>query len=114
MTAPRRLYPAAAPRAPAIEVVEPDPRRPLRPPVSIRLNFRPGAGAAIEPASFRAYYGWFGLDITADLLRHATVSADGLVVERADIPSGRHKVTLVIADTLGRVGRRTLHVKVLR
>ena len=113
MALPWQLHPAA-PGAPAIEVVEPDPSQPLRPPVCIRLSFRPQAGAAIEPKSFRALYGWFGLDITATLLRYATISADGLVVERAEIPSGRHKITLLIADTLGRIGRRTLHVKVLR
>lgn len=102
---PRSIQP---PDAPTIVVVSPsDPDKPLRPPLTIRVDFRPQPPATIAVKTFQALYGFFNIDITSRLLQHAKVTAAGLVAENVDIPSGEHRVTLEIADSLGRVGTRT-------
>lgn len=78
----------------------------------IELAFVPAQNAAIVPASFRAYYGAFKLDITERLVKEVRVSTKGLTVERAAIPSGSHRLVLQVADTQGRVGTRDLRFTV--
>jgi hypothetical protein len=102
----------AQPGAPVIEVLEPDPTRPIKSPATIRISFRPMAGATINPASFRAKYGWLGIDITDRLVGHAQVDASGLSASNAEIPAGQYKITLQIADNLGRVGTRAFEFSV--
>jgi hypothetical protein len=105
VSVPRAISP---PDAPAIVVVAPqDPDKPLVPPVTIRVLFKPQPGSSIAVKTFQALYGFFNIDITSRLLQHAKVTADGLVAENVDIPSGEHEVTLEIADNQGRVGTRT-------
>jgi len=108
------MGPASIPRAitlpdaPAIVVVAPrDPDKPLVPPVTIRVQFKPQPGSSIAVKTFQALYGFFNIDITSRLLEHAKVTADGLVADNVNIPSGEHEVTLQIADDQGRVGTRT-------
>jgi hypothetical protein len=99
--------------APKIDVVRPQlADAPLRTPMRIELAFVPAPDAAIVPASFRANYGAFKLDITDRLLKEARVSAQGLTVERAAIPPGAHRLVLQVADSLGRVGRLDLRFAV--
>jgi hypothetical protein len=97
----------ALPSAPKIEVVRPDTEAGLPRPFSVRVRFVPAPDAKIVTASFKATYGWLGIDITARLLEHAKLSADGLVADDVNAPAGEHRVTVSIADTAGRVGERT-------
>lgn len=101
----------APPGAPTIKVEQPDATMPIKPPVTIRISFLPKAGATIDPASFRATYGW--LDITGRILEHAHVSPSGLLANNVNIPTGHHKVTLQIADNMHRVGAHTFEFTVL-
>lgn len=100
--------------APVIEVLRPtlDGGSALPSPLPIALRFRAAADAAIDPASFRVFYGAFGLDITSRLLAAVAVSAEGLQVERAAIPPGSHRLVLQVADTQGRTGTRELRFRV--
>lgn len=97
-------------RIPMIEIIEPDLTRPINSPVRIRIRFQAPAGAVIDPASFRATYGWF--DITKQLLAHAKIDASGISADDAEVPSGKYKVTLQISDTKGRVGTQVLGFQV--
>lgn len=99
--------------APVIDVVEPDPGRPVGSPFNIRINFRPQPGASIVPGSFRAKYGWLGVDITDRLTGHAKIDASGIVADGAEISAGQYRITLQIADNLGRVGTRVLEFRVI-
>ena len=101
------------PGAPTIEIEQPDETKPIKLPINIRVRFRPQAGAMIDPRSFRATYGWLGIDITQRIIEHAQVSAAGLVANGADIPAGHHKVTLQIADNMRRVGTETFEFTVV-
>ena len=103
-----RATPAAAQSgAPTITVEEPNPKHPIKAPVTLRITFRPHGGATIDPRTFRATYGWLGIDITHHIVANAKLSASGLVANNASVPAGSYRVTLQIADNRHRVGRRT-------
>ena len=101
------------PDAPVIEIAQPNASKPIKPPVTIRVTFRPKEGASIDLSSFRATYGWLGVDITNRILEHAHVSASGLLANNADVPAGHHRVTLQVADNMHRVGSRTFEFTVV-
>jgi len=90
--------------APTIRIEEPNITRPIRSPVKIRVHFQAGTNARIVVNSLRVTYGFLGIDITKRLLAHARPTPSGVVVENAELPRGRHKVTIQIADNMGRVG----------
>jgi hypothetical protein len=98
---------------PTIEVIRPDPAKPISGPVTIQLAFRTQPGASIVPSTFEATYGFLGIDITARLLQHANLTAQGIIAEDVSIPSGQHSITLSVADTLGRIAKRTFQVTVV-
>lgn len=104
---------SAPPDAPTIEVDQPNETKPIKPPLTIRVRFRPKEGATIDPTSFRVTYGSLGLDITQRVMEHAHVSASGLLANNADVPAGHHRVTLQVADNMHRVGSRTFEFTVL-
>ena len=60
------------------------------------------------PETFRAYYGNLKLNITDRIVKKVKVFADGLRIDDAEIPSGQHKILLVIEDEKGRRGEREL------
>ena len=97
----------AQPGAPIIRVEEPNQKERLTPPLTLRITFRPQGGATIDPKTFRATYGWLGIDITRHIVAHARLSPSGLVANNASIPAGSYRVTLRIADNRHRVGVRT-------
>ena len=96
---------AAQHGAPIITVEEPNLKRQITTPLTLRIIFRPQGGATIEPRTFRVRYGW--LDITHHIVAHAKLSASGLVANNANVPAGSYNVTLRIADNRHRVGMRT-------
>ena len=113
-TAPHnKATPAAAqPGAPIITVEEPNLKQQITPPLKLRITFSPQGGATIDPRTFRATYGWLGIDITHHIVAHATLSASGLVANNASVPAGSYRVTLRIADNRHRVGMSTLEFTV--
>ncbi len=91
---------------PAIEIRQPSLlSQPLGTPLAIELSFL-AADAPIVPDTFRAYYGNLKLNITDRILKKVRVLAEGLRVEDAELPSGQHKILLVIEDEKGRRGER--------
>ena len=97
---------------PRIEVVAPSETEALRAPLTIRLAFRPAAGARVDPGSFRALYGALRLDVTDRIRRHARVDAAGLLAEGVAMPAGQHRILLSIADDQGRRGERDFRLRV--
>jgi hypothetical protein len=107
------LFMPKAVGGPVIEVLRPTlGETPLVSPLPIELTFRAPADAAIDPASFRVFYGTFGLDVTQRLLKAVVVRPDGLRVEQAAIPPGSHRLVLQIADVQQRVSTRELRFTV--
>jgi hypothetical protein len=99
--------------APTITVEEPDIIKPVRSPVKIRVRFHAGANAKIVVNSLRVTYGFLKIDITRRLLAHARPTPSGVFVQNADLPRGRHKVTIQIADNMGRVGVKSFDFNVV-
>jgi hypothetical protein len=54
-----------------------------------------------------------GLDITRRILAHATPTPSGIFVDDAELPRGHHRVTVQIADNLGRVGTQSAEFNVV-
>ncbi|WLC16287.1 hypothetical protein [Bradyrhizobium diazoefficiens] len=95
--------------APRIEIKRPDPSQQIKVPVSIVVTFVPQQDAKIDLASFRATYGSFiKLDITEKIKANAKLDESGLSAENVSLPSGKHTVTISIADDKGRIGNRVI------
>src|SRR5262249_949856 len=108
--APHKQAAPAAPRsgAPTIRIEEPNTTRPIGSPVRIRVTFQPASNATIVVDSLRVRYGSLGIDITRRILAHARPTASGVTVDDAELPRGRHRVTIKIADNWSRVGYKSL------
>ena len=104
------LVPRAAPdlTSPRIEIVQPDIKSPVASPTRVHLVFHPVAPATIQPATFRALYGTFRIDITKRLLQYAKVTAEGINVDEAALPTGSHRIFLEVQDNTGRTGSQLL------
>jgi hypothetical protein len=100
--------------APVITVRQPDVSRPNRNPMTFDVQFTAAPGATINPSTFQARYGWLGINITSRLLAHANWTPSGLFAADVDVPTGNHRISISIADTLGRVGTRVVDLQVLR
>ncbi len=100
--APLVARPPDLPPPPEIVLLRPDISKPIRNPVTVEAQFRAGPNRVINMGSFKATYGWLGIDITGRLLEHATRTPNGLSAENVGIPLGSHKITLSIADTSGK------------
>jgi hypothetical protein len=106
--APKVPGPSDMPAPPVIELVRPaDISKPVQKPITIELRFASGAGPAIDMESFRATYGWLGINITSRLLEHATTLPDSLVAENVDLPAGDHRVTVSVANVAGKAASKT-------
>lgn len=104
---------APDPMAPSIAVVDPKAiDKALKNPFRMEIDFKVQAGARLDFASFKAYYGAFKVDITDRLLKEATRTASGLRLSNVNVPSGSHKIVLRIKDDQNRMGERELYFKV--
>jgi len=97
--------------APVITVKQPNVSRALRNPMTFDIQFRAAPGATINLSTFQAKYGWLSINIANRLLGHAI---NGLFAADVDVPTGNHRISVSIADNLGRVGTRVVNLHVLR
>jgi hypothetical protein len=99
--------------APTITIEEPDITRPVRLPANIHIRFHAAAGARILVNSLHVRYGFLGIDITRRILAYARPTPSGMFVKHAELPTGRHRVTIQIADNRGRVGLKSFDFNVV-
>ena len=85
---------------------------PLKAPFPISLVFKPKEGAKVVPESFRALYGAFRLDITDRIVKHAKVGANGINLDKAEIPTGSHRLLLQVRDDRDRLGETEIRFSV--
>ncbi len=104
---------ATVPDAPKIEILAPDLKSPISGPTRVQLRFTAIPPATLIPATFKALYGAFKIDITGRLLQYAKVTEQGLVLEQASLPAGSHRIFLEVQDSAGRTGMQVLSVTVL-
>jgi hypothetical protein len=104
---------AVAPKdAPIIELSLPKLSAPVNSPTPIELKFQTTAPSSVKPETFKVLYGSFEIDITKRILNLAKVSESGVNVQEANLPKGKHKLLMVIEDTSGRKGSKTIEFQV--
>jgi len=98
--------------APLIELSAPKLSAPVRSPTPIELKFQPTPPSAVKPDTFKVLYGSFEIDITKRILNVAKVTESGVLVQEASLPKGKHKLLMVVEDTSGRRGNKTIEFEV--
>jgi hypothetical protein len=111
-TPPFRAKSIAPKDAPVIELFAPKLSTPVNSPTPIELKFQPTPPSAVKPDTFKVLYGSLGIDITKRILNVAKVTESVVFVQEANLPKGKHKLTLVIEDTIGRQGNRSIDFEV--
>ncbi len=108
-----RQVPTPRPNAPGIHVLTPNaPGTPVAAPLRIEVAFTPTPGTRIVPSTFRVLYGLLKIDLTERLRQHATVTESGVVVDRAVVPDGQHRLILQVADDQGNTAEQELRIRV--
>ena len=102
------------PTSPRIEVVSPDlsSTAALQSPVKIQVKFESAEKAEIVPGTFKAQYGAFRIDITDRLLKATKVTKEGIIVDKAELPSGSHRLFLKVQDSADRTGEQEVRFTV--
>jgi hypothetical protein len=98
--------------APLIELSAPKLSAPITSPTPIELRFQPTPPSAVKPETFKLLYGSFEIDITKRILNVAKVTESGVYVQEASLPKGKHKLLMVVEDTSGRRGNKTIEFEV--
>jgi len=75
-------------------------------------RFQPTPQIAVKPDTFKVLYGLFEIDITKRILNVAKVTESGVNVQEASLPKGKHKLLMVVEDTSGRRGNKTIEFEV--
>ena len=96
------------PGSPQIEFLTPDISKPVSAPTNIDIRFVGNPPSEPKPDTFRVLYGSFRIDITQRLLGVAKVSKDGIKVKDAVLPKGRHQLSLMITDSMGRQNQQVV------
>lgn len=108
--------PALRPRAivPLIDILKPEAAADLKvkAPFAIAVLFKSQADSAIDPATFKVMYGAFKIDITSRITKFVKVTKDGFSLENAQIPVGKHRLTMQVMDEKQRMAERELRVEV--
>lgn len=108
-----RSMPVPKGNVPGIRVLSPTSgTAPVAAPLRIELAFTPTPGSRIVPSSFRVLYGLLKIDLTDRLRKHATVTESGVVVDRAVVPDGQHRLILQVADDQGNTAEQELRIRV--
>ena len=99
---------------PQIDILKPEPVADLKvkAPFAINVLFKPQSDAAIDPSTFKVMYGALKFDITNRITKFVKVTATGFSLENAQIPVGKHRLTLQVQDEKQRVAERELRVEV--
>ena len=109
---PFRAKSVAPKDAPVIELSAPKLSTPVSSPTPIELKFQPTPPSAVKPETFKVLYGSFEIDITKRILNVAKVTESGVFVQEANLPKGKHKLLMVVEDTSGRRGNRSIDFEV--
>jgi hypothetical protein len=108
--------PALRPRAvvPLINILKPEPAPGLKvkAPFAIAVQFVGQADSPIDPATFQVLYGALKLDITSRITKFVKVTKEGFSLENAQIPAGKHRLTLQVQDEKQRLAERELRLEV--
>jgi len=110
--APSALRPRAV--MPMIEILKPETAEGIKvqAPFAIVVQFTAQADAPIAPTTFKVFYGALKFDITSRVLKLAKVTKAGVSLENAQIPAGKHLITMQVQDEKERLAERELRLDV--
>lgn len=95
---------------PDIKIVSPEAADEYHPPVDINIIFVPVDDTEVDMSKFKVeYLKLISLDITGRFLQYTT--QNGIRIEKADFPSGKHKLRLTIGDNKGGITEEIFVVK---
>ena len=99
---------------PQIDILKPEPVADLKvkAPFAIAVLFKAQNDAAIDPSTFKVMYGALKFDITSRITKFVKVTPAGFSLDNAQIPVGKHRLTLQVQDEKQRVAERELRVEV--
>ena len=99
---------------PQIDIIKPEPVADLKvkAPFAIAVLFKGQSDAAIDPSTFKVMYGALKFDITSRITKFVKVTATGFSLDNAQIPPGKHRLTMQVQDEKQRVAERELRVEV--
>ncbi len=99
---------------PQIDILKPEPVADLKvkAPFAIAVLFKAQSDAPIDPGTFKVMYGALKFDITSRITKFVKVTPAGFTLENAQIPVGKHRLTLQVQDEKQRVAERELRVEV--
>jgi hypothetical protein len=95
---------------PDIKIVSPEIADEYRPPVYINIIFITKDDAEVDLSKFKVeYLKILAINITNRFLQYTT--KDGIKIEKADFPRGKHKLRLTIGDDKGGITQEIFVVK---
>lgn len=99
---------------PSIEILRPEPAADLKvkAPFAIAVQFKGLPDSPIDPVSFKVMYGALRVDITQRITKYVQVTPAGFSLENAQIPVGKHRLTLQVKDEKQRVAERELRFEI--
>lgn len=99
---------------PQIDILRPQPVADLKvkAPFAISVLFKGQTDAAIDASTFKVLYGALKFDITSRITKFVKVTPAGFSLENAQIPVGKHRLTLQVQDDKQRMAERELRVEV--
>ena len=108
--------PALRPRAmmPQIDILKPETVADMKvkAPFAISVLFKGQSDAQIDPSTFKVLYGTFKVDITSRITKFVKVTKEGFALESAQIPAGKHRMTMQVTDEKQRVAEPELRLEV--
>ncbi|HVG08599.1 MAG TPA: hypothetical protein VNM67_12900 [Thermoanaerobaculia bacterium] len=97
---------------PEIQIRSPLNGRTYPPPVPVEVRFIPSSGARIDPSTIRIGLIKLGMKIDLTERAHEYISASGISLPRAEIPTGRYRVQVTVGDSSGRKCSETVQFTV--
>lgn len=112
--APSGLYEIgrALNNGPDIKVITPQPNEEYKPPLKIIILFTPTDGKEVDLSKLKVEcLKLFTINITERVLSYTT--KEGIKIENAKLPSGKHKIRVTIGDVEGGITQEVFTVKLL-
>ena len=98
-------------RGPGIALVSPVSGVSIKSPFDLKINFEEHGGVKIDPSSVTVTYLRSPVvDLTARL--RTVVSANGIVLNQAEVPPGEHQISIRLKDAEGRESHTIINLKV--
>ena len=94
---------------PIIDVKTPENGKTYQKPMAIDVRFLPREGKAVDFKTLKVeYLKFITIDITKRILPY--VSNEGIRLDKADLPAGKHNIRLTIADVTGAFSNQQIGV----